>query len=66
MGLGLRGYALVALLLWVLLGAVHEQWGRKRHARVLRSRCSTMALAENILVVLRARRDPTECAGGVV
>ena len=57
MGLGLRGYALVALLLWVLLGAAREQWERRRHVRVLRNRCSTLALSESILVVVRAYKD---------
>ena len=57
MGLGLRGYALAALLLWVLLGAAREQWARRRHARVMRNRCSTLALAESILVVVRAYKD---------
>ena len=59
MGMGLRGYVLAALLVWILVTALYEKWERARHTRSLQKRCSEISSigTGSILVLVRVYGD---------
>lgn len=53
----IRGWACVLLLLWAAYAVAQERWHQAAQGRTLRRRCSAMADAPRVLVLLRAHDD---------